>query len=643
MLKEFLNLFRNEDEPTQQVEHPHLEQFAPHDGDATYLEFLLQKVRPSVAERLMDHPDSDPILEVAAGVLLEMFPGRFQLADDALVDRWTPTDELDGQLGGPPSPPGGAPPSPPQPPGAEPSAPPGAGGGAPPEDGAEETKAASPVDDADSASLEIAEEDESVQEVDEVETIDDAEITDEVETDEETDVDDRIDEDDSSDDQIDEQNGDENSEEVDDAMNSEEYDVLEDEPAKGPVVDDGAVHELDELGVSEEKVTDSSPPAGFVSALDDTAEFEMPPSGRVSDKASSEAVALDEPSVLHGARILLAVLLDNDRLPATDQLEVIEILMAAELWARLISGDTDVDQRVKKLAHLVEQKFGTNAFSQARLLLKLFPTNRETRINNDRQLFFEAMISRMGMRDPGAVEEGTDEPFDELVDLELSDDKQVRHGLAGLAEQTGVSMHVYTRRPTEVDRWRALVEERTDRPEMVSYFLDKIPPRRWRDIAPEGKRTVETALREHIVLPMARDYVIGHLQCCYFVLRTVGDTGLEPYLDSFFDWSKQCFNLDATAFLPEIHERITKDRQLIDPVFADVYERYYQESVEEVMSRFDDEALAESFASAMNRVAESDLHAVTAGNFDLGGFVLDAYLEFEYPEPEYAFGMHRLT
>ena len=530
----------------------------------TYLGFLLETVRPRVEERLQEYPDSDPILEVATSVLLELFPDYWTEVEAPLSDEWSP------QSSTPPPPPPGT--------GATPPAAPPA-----PEEG------------------------------------EDSEF-DEGESPEPDDEDDQNDEDDRND----AGDGEEVAADV-------EIDIVED------------VQDIDDLGASEEQSVDTRPPAGFVSAIDDTTEFAPPPIRRKEEKESIWPLALDDPTILHGARILLAVLLDNDRLPQGEQLMPAEMVMASDLWVHLVVQDTDLDERVQKLARLVEQKFGANCFSQARLLLQLFPANTETRVNNDRQLFYEDMIYRLGIRRSHSIGGAECQDLVEsLSDVDLGDDDSVRKALTDLEESTGLGMHVYTREPGEVDQWRQLVEK-CELPGVEPYVLGMIPPRRWRPIKPSGERTVQTVLREHIVRPMARDYVIGHIKTCYFILRAVGDTGLEPYLDSFFDWSKSCCQINATTFLPELHQQMTHSSEMINQLFGDIYDQCYREAVDEELEALDDAALTAAFGTALEQMAAAELGEIAPGNFDLGAFVLDAYLEFEQPTPAFAFKIYRLT
>ena len=544
MLKRFLKLFQNDEEPpTEGVNHPHQDQVERGDGQ-TYLAFLFQSIMPRVERRLTGYPDTDPTLEVATGLLWELFPDRWEEAEGPLVDEFTPAPE-------PPAPP--ATEGPPTPPGGD--------------EGEQEAGAG----------------------------------------------------------------------EIDEALEERQ-----EQPQSHELSDTSEIVDIDALGAAEEQGDESetSAPAGFVSALDETAEF-APPKVDDGPLESPWPMALDEEAVLQGARVLLAVLLDNDRLPESRQLEVADVVMAAELWIRLMARAVDVNERVQNLARLVEQKFEKNQFSQARLLLKLFPSNRPTQVNNDRQLFFEEMIYRMGIQRGGLSGGGESLPAS-LEAADLSDDGGTRTRLSQLAEQMGIEMHVYTRKPGDVERWSDLASVCSN-PAAAKALEERIPPRRWRRIEAQGERTVATALREHLVRPMARDVVIGHIKTCYFILRAVGDTGLENYLDAFFDWSQTQCEVDATAYLPRLHRQVQENQRLIDEIFAEVYDEYYGAHIADKLDALDDEAMAEAFEVAMGAIAEVDVTDVPEGQFDLGALVLDAHLGLEYPAGAFAFKLHRLT
>ena len=681
MLKRFLQLFRNEDLPTGEVDHPHREELeAQGDEGTSYLDFLFSSVHPRVQQRIQDHPSTDPILEIATGILAEIFPDYWEEPTGPLRDQWSPRTEA-----APPPPPTAAqaPPAPPT-------------DSEPPQDdeaGDEDPPTPSVISDQDDGQT-VADVDEELSQEEKQESASTEESTsskddegprhdDDEEAradDEESDVERDIDEGDEEageevgddDEPVDDEQAEEPTSKVDkeEATTDDDGEHSEDDlHSQADADEDGAsdeddevlevdgdefvevaeeseiVHDAEDLDAVEERTADvdAAPPAGFVSALDETSEFEPPPVRRDTEEKSIWPQALDAPTVLRGSRVLLAVLIDNDRLPLDGQLDVGELLLAADLWVHLMAQATDLDQRAQSLARLVERKFETNHFSQARLLLELFPANLNTRIKHDRQLFYEDMILRLGVRRGQPLDSPSDSGLEaNLRELDLSDDEELRRGFEELAQEARIRMHVYTREPSEVEKWRQLAEC-CSWPDAVPYILGKLPPRRWREAHVARERSIRTSLQEHIVRPMARDHVITHIKACYFVLRAVGDTGLEPYLDCFFDWSESFCDVNATTFLSRLHRRVQGNRDTIDDIFGEIYRQYYHDPIADALDKLDDQLLERSFSRAMEHLSTTDFAEVAGGNFNLGAFVLDAFLEIEHPSPEFSFKLHRLT
>ncbi|RAL24934.1 hypothetical protein DL240_01620 [Lujinxingia litoralis] len=564
MLKQLFKRFRTTGDPARDIDHPHLQAMSEAPPGRSYLDFLLELVRPTLARRLGEYPDSDPVLELAAATLAEMFPERFMPLEGALRDAHTPVH------------------SPPPPPGAGPrSEPP-----LPPVPGAER------VLDEDS---------------DAFETLDESSVVAEAAVEEEA---------------------------------AETFETLDESSVVGEVVLKEESAALESEGTLSVEDDGEAAPAGFVSALDDTAEFEPPP---LRGAAAQWPVSLHDPELLHGARVLLAVLLDNDRLPVPQQLSVAELLVAADLWTQLLAQTQGVEQRVEPLARLVEQKFADGNFGQVKLLLRLFPANPETRISNDRQIFYEDMILRMGIHRRQPLQSTTVEELrGGFRGLALDARAKAPQIFEELRTRAGLTMHLYTREPDEVAPWRELARG-SELPGGANYLLGLVPPRRWRPVVGRGPRPLQDLLQDHLVKPMARDHLILQLKAAYFVLRAVGDTGLEGYLDDFFNFSRDVCQVEAERLMPEIYRRTLGSAETIGGIFLEMYTRHYQDAIEARMDALDEEARASAFARAMEGIAESDLGAQAPGEFNLGAFVLDAHLGMRFSRPDFGFKLYRLS
>ena len=603
MLKQLFKRFRHTGDPSRDIDHPHLQQMGEQPAGRSYLDLLLDEVRPRVSARLEQHPESDPVLEIAAAALMAMFPTRFEPLEGPLSDASTPrhnpppppeTTLPPIPVGGPPAPPVGAP--------------------------AVSATDADSAESDDSEAFETLDESSVVGEVylgDEedsevFETLDESSVVGEVY--------------------------------LGDEEDSEVFETLDESSVVGEVylneeeVDTPLA--LDETGEVAIVNAEADAPAGFVSALDDTAEFDVPQVR--AQQGVSWPVRLDEPEMLHGARVLLAVLLDNDRLPLSSQLDVAELLVAADLWTQIVAQARGVEQRVDPLARLVEQKFAAGSFGQVKLLLQLFPANAETRISNDRQIFYEDMILRMGIRRRQALSgEVVDAIKAELSAERLSEEAHTPAIFGSLQQRAGIAMHLYTREPSEVEPWRELaqkVELTQGRP----YLLGMVPPRRWRAVSERSERPLLRLLKEHLVKPMARDHIIQHLKATYFVLRAVGDTGLEPYLDDFFTFSSEVCGVDAERFMPEIYRRTLGSSESIGAIFLDIYTRHYQEAVEARLDTLDDAAIIQAYDQAMDALASCEVAEQAPGEFNLGGFVLDQHLDLKLSDPAFGFKLYRL-
>ncbi|TXD38834.1 hypothetical protein FRC98_00065 [Lujinxingia vulgaris] len=594
MLKQLFKRFRHTGDPSRDIDHPHLQKMAEQPAGRSYLELLLDEVRPAVIARLEQHPESDPVLEIAAAALMAMFPARFEALEGPLSDASTPRHN-------PPPPPESA--LPPIPVGGPP-APPISG----PAERDEDSEAFETLDE-NSVVGEVYLEDEEDSEV--FETLDESSVVGEVY--------------------------------LDDEEDSEVFETLDESSVVGEVYledEETKAMALDETGEVAVDAPGGDAPAGFVSALDDTAEFDVPPVR--AQQGVSWPVPLDEPEMLHGARVLLAVLLDNDRLPFSSQLDVAELLVAADLWTQIVAQARGVEQRVDPLARLVEQKFAAGSFGQVKLLLQLFPANAETRISNDRQIFYEDMILRMGIRRRQPLSREVVEGLKaELAAAKLNDDARTPQVFSALQERAGVAMHLYTREPSEVEPWRE-VAKKVKSTHGRGYLMGMIPPRRWRAVSARDERPLLRLLNEHLVKPMARDHIIQHLKATYFVLRAVGDTGLESYLDDFFTFSSEVCGVDAERFMPEIYRRTLGSAESIGAIFLDIYARHYRDAIEARIDALDEAAIMRAYDQAMGTLAGCDFAELAPGEFNLGGFVLDQHLGLKLSNPAFGFKLYRL-
>lgn len=348
---------------------------------------------------------------------------------------------------------------------------------------------------------------------------------------------------------------------------------------------------------------------------------------------------VDTREVLQAGRVFLGMLIENDRLPVDLQLGIEETGLARDLLVGYFVGHQNFEAKAQKLLRVVEQKFSEGQFSQARILLQLFQTDRDTRIRNDRNIFYEDMIQRLGIRRRHPVSTTLLDAFEGLArPAEDKLDAPPYELMSWLSEHLFVRMHLFVRDEAHVEVWSKLGDA-SSLPGASENLLRFLPPRRWRPLH-EQTAPMQGLVRLHINTDSLATYIINHVRTCYFVLRAVGDTGLEGFLDSFFDWCEAHFEFNATLLFPELYRRSMADVDMMQGIFQELYARHFKVVAEEKLADLDVEALMEG---AIARIRRCNVNDIPPGNYDFGGFVFDELFQVEYPTAEFAFKVHRLT
>jgi hypothetical protein len=436
--------------------------------------------------------------------------------------------------------------------------------------------------------------------------------------------------------------------EVVEEVDGEEFEVLEEdsdlieeivdqddfeevaEDAEGVEVDDD---EVDTSVVSEAEVL--SQIDGSLLAAEETVAAD-------EKVGADQKPRVDQREVLQAGRVFLGMLIENDRLPLELQLGVEETMLARDLLVGYFVGHEDFEEKAQRLLRVVEQKFSEGLFSQARILLQLFQTDRDTRIRNDRNIFYEDMIQRLGIKRRHTVSQELVAAWGELASPDDdSADVEPEELLTWLAERLFVKMHVFTRDMEAVKGWTE-VGGLSELPGATENLLRYLPPRHWRQ-AHGNEAGLKRAIRAHINIDTLATYLTNQTRTCYFVLRAVGDTGLEGYLDSYFDFTSQQLDVNATAMLPELYRRSMGDADMMKSVFDDLYARTLKLAAEDVLESWTDAQVDAAIDDAMEYLRRCDVNEVPPGSYDLGGFVFDRLFDVSYPSREFAFKLHRLT
>ncbi|MEM1347843.1 MAG: hypothetical protein AAGI01_04745, partial [Myxococcota bacterium] len=227
---------------------------------------------------------------------------------------------------------------------------------------------------------------------------------------------------------------------------------------------------------------------------------------------------VDKSEVLQAGRVYLGMLIENDRLPVDLHLGMEETLLARDLLVGYFVGHQDFETKAQKLLRIVEQKFSEGQFSQARILLQLFQTDRDTRIRNDRNIFYEDMIQRLGIRRRHPVSEALQQEFEELAH---PDDPSTHVNslelLAWLDAHLFIKMNIFVRQPDQVAQWLE-VGHASSLPGAADNLMRYLPPRRWRSAILQPA-PLDQLIAEHVNNETLSLYIINLMRTCYFVLR----------------------------------------------------------------------------------------------------------------------------
>ena len=360
-----------------------------------------------------------------------------------------------------------------------------------------------------------------------------------------------------------------------------------------------------------------------------------------SETTDAVYARVDSQLALEMGRVFLGMLVENDRLPVELQMSPGEINEARELLAGYFLGADGLESRAREMLRLVEDKFDEGLFSQARILLQLFDADEGTRIENDRNLFYEEMILRFGIQRRHPVGEGICQEFEERLGGFGDGSDELDELFAWLDETLYVTFDVYGKDSRETEAWRSIAEL-SERPGAVERLLDVIPPSRWRLLGQFSDSAIDM-LEAQFTEEYVAEYINEHIKTCYFILRAVGDTGLEPYLDVFFDWIDEEFGVDGPGMMPWIYNETTANERLVEEIFDDLYEERFCERVQSQREAWSREELEQAVEDAVEQLSEADLGEIPPGHYDFGRFVLDQLFEIEYPTGEFPYKMHRIT
>jgi len=361
----------------------------------------------------------------------------------------------------------------------------------------------------------------------------------------------------------------------------------------------------------------------------------------LAETIMEKVVESGTPANPQAGRAYFSVLVENDRLPAGAQLDESELGLLRDLLVEYFSGNETVRDRANEVLALIERKFSEGAFTQARILLQIFETDVETKLNNERNLFYEDMIMRLGIRRRHEVPTEERDGFRETAAaLEPTDDEVIKELLSRLAHEYYVHFCLDIRSAEATKEWARFGEVVDE--SMRDRLLKYVPPLRWRSpFLVAGESVIEMATN-HLQPEATERYVQRLIKMCYFLLLASGDTGFESYIYSLLAWSRDEVNVDVKRLLPFIHRRSVLDEIGLQETLDEVYQDFYAATL---AKRLDGsrEKIEGAWRGFLKELSTMDLNDIPPGHYDLGGFLLDQLLGFKQPDPYFSFKLYRLT
>lgn len=336
------------------------------------------------------------------------------------------------------------------------------------------------------------------------------------------------------------------------------------------------------------------------------------------------------------ARAFFSVLLENEHLPLGQQLTDSELTLLRDLLMGYFRGNDNINEKGAEVLALIERKFLRGEFSQARILLQIFETDEETRQNNERNLFYEEMITRLAL--PVSNAKGLNAQLISKLEEDDFQDELVTELSTALQEGSDLHFCLFLKDKLEIAKWR---EQFVQLPEnAASCISDYVPVARWRSLGSLKEESINSQVQRHMTFEMLRRHVQLKLRMCYFILLASGKTGVEWFIFSFSKWSREHFDVDAREVLPFVHRSSVMDGLCLQEVLDIAVDRFYGPSLNKI--NITKEQSESAWRSILQSLATTPFHNIPRGYYNFGDFILDKLLAFEYVDPLFAFKLYLL-
>ncbi|MFA5625332.1 MAG: hypothetical protein WC966_09825 [Bradymonadales bacterium] len=336
------------------------------------------------------------------------------------------------------------------------------------------------------------------------------------------------------------------------------------------------------------------------------------------------------------ARAFFSVLLENEHLPLGQQLSDAELTLLRDLLMGYFKGNDNVNEKGAEVLSLIERKFMRGEFSQARILLQIFETDEETRQNNERNLFYEEMITRLSLASSNA--KGLPSSVLAKFDEEDFEDAAVNEMSQSLANESDLRFCLFLKDQAELAKWHAQFERLQE--SSASCISDYVPVARWRRLGTLKDESISSQVQRHMTFEMLRRHVQLKLRMCYFLLLASGKTGVEWFIFSFSEWSLKHFNVEAREVLPFVHRSSVMEGLCLQEVMDIAVDRFFGPSLNKV--NITKEQSESAWRATVRKLSKTHFASIPRGYYNLGDFILDELLPFEHVDPLLAYKLYLL-
>ncbi len=335
------------------------------------------------------------------------------------------------------------------------------------------------------------------------------------------------------------------------------------------------------------------------------------------------------------ARAYLSILIENEHLPIAHQLSENDLECLKQLFMGYFCKSEDVNAKGAQVLSLIERKFGSGEFSQARILLQIFETNEETRLNNERNLYYEEMISRLDMA--FLRYKGISHVMVDAAVQEDASDEVVLKALSAIERENDAHFCLYLIDQNENAQWQKALE--SIEAEVKDYITEYIPVIHWYPLG-QLSESIESQIGRHMTFDMLRRHVQNKLRMCYFLLLASGNTGYEWFIFAFTEWSRIVFGVDVREVLPMLHRCSVVESMCFQEVLDVVTDRFYGPAMNRVTMTTED--LDVAYRKVVKRLLANDAVDIPKGNYCFGDFILDELLPFKYEDASFAFRLYNM-